>query len=208
MTPGKEETIQRILDVQPPYTTPMKLMSEAYDAALSQSAATHDKGLLQEAFTMIGMLRSFIACGETINKDDDVLIASVLDKLRIAGAQPLPVVSPPPTWSQIQLGLPLEQQNYLDDLAHGLVTKGALAWVCELVNKASGGTVSPTPPENDEDLADKLAPFLWEADEWWDKNQDRLVETADWAECVLLHMMPKLKEIMRGAVSPEPQEKR
>ena len=36
---NKEETIQRILDVQSPYTTPMKLMSEAYDAALSQSAA-------------------------------------------------------------------------------------------------------------------------------------------------------------------------
>ena len=50
-------------------------------------------------------------------------------------------------WSQIQLGLPLEQQNYLDELAHGLVTKGALAWVCELVNKASGGTVSPEPQE-------------------------------------------------------------
>ena len=36
---SKEETIRRIWADQPPYTTPMKLMSEAYDAALSQSAA-------------------------------------------------------------------------------------------------------------------------------------------------------------------------
>ena len=152
MTPGKEEeTIQRILDVQPPYTTPMKLMSEAYDAALSQSAATPDKILLQEAFTMIGMLRSFIACGESTNKDDSAAIASLLDRLRSTGTDSVGIVSPPPTWSQIQLGLPLEQQNYLDDLAHGLVTKGALAWVCELVNKASGGTVSPEPSVGQEE---------------------------------------------------------
>ena len=52
---------------------------------------------------------------------------------------------------------------------------------------------------DDEALADKLAPFLWEADDWWNENRDRLVETADWAECVLLHMMPKLKEIIREA---------
>ena len=39
MTPSKEETIQRILEAQPPYTAPMKLMTETYDAALIQSAA-------------------------------------------------------------------------------------------------------------------------------------------------------------------------
>ena len=111
---SKEETIRGIWADQPPYTTPMKLMSEAYDAALSQSAARiaeleadltlsrndqgriweyckwirgrafSGKGLLQEAFTMIRMLRSFIACGESTTKDDDAAIASILDKLRIA----------------------------------------------------------------------------------------------------------------------------
>ena len=58
--------------------------------------AERDKGLLQEAFTMIGMLRSFIACGESTTKDDDAAITSILDKLRIAGAQPLHAVEAPP----------------------------------------------------------------------------------------------------------------
>lgn len=53
----------------------------------------------------------------------------------------------------------------------------------------------------DADLAEKLAPFLWEADAWWDNNEPKLTPEADWAECVLLHMMPKLREVMAGRAS-------
>ena len=53
-----------------------------------------------------------------------------------------------------------------------------------------GGTM------DDEALADKLAPLLWEADDWWYENRDKLVATADWAECVFLYMMPRLRKIM------------
>ena len=160
---------------------------------------------VQEAFTMIGMLRSFIACGESTTKDDDAAIASILDKLRIAGAQPLPVVSPPPNWSQIQLGLPLEQQNYLDDLAHGLVTKGALAWVCGLVNKASGGAVSSEPawkckanPTADPPL-DCDWPFCG-----CDPLADKVIEAIQESGFSIV----KDEDLLRGAVSPEPQEKK
>ena len=40
---------------------------------------------------------------------------------------------------------------------------------------------------DDEALADKLAPLLWEADNWWYENRDKLEAKADWAECVFLY---------------------
>ena len=45
-----------------------------------------------------------------------------------------------------------------------------------------------------ETMADQLAPLLWEANDWWDKNHSLLIDTADWAECVLLRMLPKMLE--------------
>lgn len=40
-------------------------------------------------------------------------------------------------WSsiEVQQGLTLEQQNWLDDLAHGLVPKEALDWICDLIEQ-------------------------------------------------------------------------
>ena len=41
----------------------------------------------------------------------------------------------PSDWQDIS-GLTPEQSAWLDDLAHGLVTPGALEWVCELIRRA------------------------------------------------------------------------
>ena len=72
---------------------------------------------VQEAFTMIRMLRSFIACGESTTKDDDAAIASILDKLRIAGAQPIPAVSP----TRTDKDYAIEHGGYLADAAEAYI---------------------------------------------------------------------------------------
>jgi hypothetical protein len=40
---------------------------------------------------------------------------------------------------EIQRGLTLREQNYLDDLAHGYLAEGVLEWVCELILRSKAG---------------------------------------------------------------------
>lgn len=73
-----------------------------------------------------------------------------------------------------------------------------LALICGACPLCGWGEREPAAQPPLEELADKLAPALWEADEWWHENVEKLVETADWAECVLLHMMPKIIAVVRA----------
>jgi hypothetical protein len=36
-------------------------------------------------------------------------------------------------WTQVQKGMPLREQQMLDQLAHGLVTLEAIDWICDLI---------------------------------------------------------------------------
>jgi hypothetical protein len=75
-------------------------------------------------------------------------------------------MSKPSGWQDIQ-GLSLEQDNMLDELAHGVVTEKSMQWICDLIRNSQHETV-PTQEE-------------WRSafENWWTNIGDRITEKCD-----------------------------
>jgi hypothetical protein len=75
----------------------------------------------------------------------------------------------PLTWNTI-LYLPLREENFLDELAHGLVTKDSLAWICELLNSPAGRRNKIGSLETKEPIAE---PTIRTFQDYWFEEQKR-----------------------------------